>query len=460
MNRVNNLLLLRKRFIAFLPYVLIIYVAYIVGRSLVVVDPFKIAFLTSILVILLLIHRDRALSCVLILGLIFLSPWVAERVSLASIPVSLPKIIGGGLFTLYMGELVVRRKKISWSNNWFLFCFFGVFVISGIIHGFGLFSYPNKVLFFDLATYMVIRYLLRDMQEVKRFLKFFSFLMFFVLLDVFLKGGEHRLHMQFTGLTEFGGSSNILAIMIAVTMPIIYYFLMFERRRFQKIIFIAMGIFFMVILLWTASRAGMIGFVVGSILMVFYTKRGWRRRFITMGLLMIIISALLIPRNVLQYTIDRYLNRTPGTIASTETRKLAFKGSISMIRNNLLIGVGPSEQISDYLFRYTGSTHASHSTPLQILLETGIIGFSFFFLCLYYAFVCLRKSNNTFKKVNDNESRWIAIIIGVSLASLIGASIFLHMIYSKLWYILLGLAQAIKDSAIKKEENSMMKNHG
>ena len=128
------------------------------------------------------------------------------------------------------------------------------------------------------------------------------------------------------------------------------------------------------------------------------------------------------------------------------------RGALEIIKDNWLIGLGfRGEEMRAYFYRYSGLSRQSHSTPLDVLLQTGVIGGVFFFLSLYYAFASLKKSSSIFKKMNDDESRWVVLVIAISLASLIVSSVFLHMVQSKLWYVLLGLAQATADSAIRSQ---------
>ena len=383
---------------------------------------------------------DRAFAAISVLAIIFFGP-------IFEIPVSLGKIVGAGITTFHLGVDILKRRRISLDNNLFLFGYASIIVLSGVVNDLGVFNYGNKVILFNLATYLMIRYLLRNIEDIKRFLRLYCYLILSVSVVVFIQGREGaRLLSEDPTLSLFGSSANMFAFLLALTMPSCYYFLIFTKRHHWRGFFWGVSVFLFALLIWSASRSGMLGFFAGVSIICFYARPKVLKRLIAPTLIVVIaVSILLLPGEVWEYSLARYLNLTPGTIASTDSRIALTRGALEAIPRNLVIGVGGiGEGMRDYLFPYTGYYKSAHSTPLTVLLQYGIPGFVLFYLALFYAFWYCRRSEAFFSEKLDEKAKWIAIITISTLASYTVISIFLDGADFKPLYIFLGIAQVLK----------------
>jgi O-antigen ligase len=421
-------------------FILVIFIASKVGKNI-FIQPEETTILCFAGILLLLGSRDRVFAAATVIAIIFFE-------GIFNLPISLAKMVGGGLIAYHLG-VDILKKKISLDNNLFLFGYAFIFVISGLINDMGFLTYPNKVLLFNLATYFMIRYFLRDMEDVEKFLRMYCYVILTVSIVVFFQGrGGERLLVTGETISEFGNSSNIFGFLMSMSIPSAFYFSLFSKNPFHRTALRITTVFFVFLLIWTASRVAMVGLLASILVLTFSSKGLSRRGFLKPLIVFGIIAVVLIPSEVLQYSTARYLNQTPGTRASTESRIALTLGSLKAVPENPILGVGPiGEGMRTYLFPYTGYYKPSHSTPLSLLLKTGCLGFCFFYLALLHALFGLRKSVKYFKGAKDDKNTWLTVIIGVTLFSYIISSTFLHTADFKPLYVFLGIAQVINDRA-------------
>lgn len=158
----------------------------------------------------------------------------------------------------------------------------------------------------------------------------------------------------------------------------------------------------------TYVRSAWVGFVVGSVgALAVVRRRGW-----PVGLAVLLLAlALSLPG-----VVDRV--RTIGSVADDTTRdRLAMlSGGLRMARDHPWLGIGPGQV--KFLYPVYAppealrrSTSHLHDTPLQILVERGVVGLALW-LWLFVAF--FRRSVAIYRRLRAREDR--ALVAGVMAA--------------------------------------------
>jgi len=190
----------------------------------------------------------------------------------------------------------------------------------------------------------------------------------------------------------------------------------------------------------TFSRAAWISLVLTMILSYFVTKMRKRATlFFTVLIIIFIVSIL--------YSISRYdfiaRFRLQPTLTALELKAINYRTGFDMVKDSLIFGIGLGNYpllITQYTKDVFLIQNNLHSLYLQILVETGIMGFSAFVFCL----VCFIKYLvNSLKFLENFSHPWLFVgLMGGIIVYLFNNLIEVlnvHGIHLQ-WGIILGLA--------------------
>jgi O-antigen ligase len=121
-----------------------------------------------------------------------------------------------------------------------------------------------------------------------------------------------------------------------------------------------------------------------------------------------------------------------------------------MFEANPIVGIG----LSNSSIRYpefskeiglapSGSNRTLHNLYLEVLAETGIVGFSVFLTLIWYAFRCVAKARMKFLEVAQPEYAHLATGLAVGFISYLVAAFFIHAAFPRYFYLLLGIMYAL-----------------
>ncbi len=389
--------------------------------------------------------NSRPFTLLLLICFIYFGPFIQELFQLSN-TVTVTKIAGLVLFFPHILKMLMKKESISLRNNHFLFLFTAFFILSAYINDTVFFSYWHQLLFFGIGTYIIVRYLLKDIQEVEKFMTGLVYLgAGIVITGLFF--GLHRLEFEQEILVDVADPNN-LGLMIASILPILFFLLLKKQKTYQRFIYIIIMVLFLVALIWSASRGAIVGFLAGIFILLLFKKRD-KKRLVVLAFSLLILSALLIPDKALNYAKMHYMNLTPGSQDSIKSRIAVLKKSRKILKDNIIFGVGPGNFEKEF-FRHTGTVRSPHNVYLQVLAETGIIAFCFFSLTIYYAFKGLKGAYMAYRESNDYETQDLILTIGICITVFAVGSVFLNNLYSKMWYILFGMAQAVSYMTLNK----------
>ena len=198
------------------------------------------------------------------------------------------------------------------------------------------------------------------------------------------------LYRYFSGITgraaPFSGGYTTLAISIAGVLPFTIQN-MVSTRATLKWIYICSGILMFSALFFTKTRAGWAAAVIGLLIIGFSINK--KRTFIGLILGLAILAAMPTTRKI---ALDRFRDDRKGGVSSGRT--VIYQAALVPLENLPFFGYGPgsfNRLVSNETLERIGDTGIKswHSTPLEILLESGPLTL---FIFMAMAFLPLRES--------------------------------------------------------------------
>lgn len=192
------------------------------------------------------------------------------------------------------------------------------------------------------------------------------------------EGSAQRLYSVFGNQDLFGGY-------MAMGIPLVIHKTV-TSHRFKPILFLAALLLFAALLL-SGSRSAWLAALVGTALVFPYRKIEARRAFVVLGGMSVLtlILCLVAP----EATIDRVLKTFGPSDVGGNARLWFWAGAFAMVRQAPLFGLGMGnfeywspQYLGEVLHRTGGEyfyhnelhTQHTHSEPLQVLAETGVVG--------------------------------------------------------------------------------------
>ena len=271
-----------------------------------------------------------------------------------------------------------------------------------------------RFIFFPCTIFLLIT-------ENKSFLKKFLFSSLFLILLLFIDGlVEHIRGENLLGYKkyEIGRIASLFkdeyiygTFMLKIFYPIaaIIYFL--SKPKFKNFYFITFYIIIFFCIFISGDRTPLLLFLISSILILFLFKTKFRNKAIFVSLLLLLSTTFLISNKSLY---DRLISRTLVDFGSEkglvfENDRLTvfnYKGkdlsfmpqhqtyiiiSINMFKDKPIFGHGPRAfkklSCDEYKINQFSCSSHPHNFYLQLLSETGIIGF--FLLFLFFLYICM-----------------------------------------------------------------------
>ena len=303
------------------------------------------------------------------------------------------------------------KEKLWIYYKSFFFKFFVIFyfilIISSISSEFQVFSLKSSIVYirfgvFTLATWFLI-------ESKKNLIYLFSITLFFTLLLAIIGG-----YWQYFNETNFLGYSSlnnrlsllannnlILGGYLSRMLPLALALLIIFKITSKKLIYLIsiLIVFYILLIYLSGERTAIFHLILTSLFLIIFVNKYNKFKLFIFGvslLLIIIISYFnndLRNRNI-NFTLTQLglsYNFNEIRFFSHHHNQLA-KTSINMFKDNIIIGVGPnnyrklSKDHRYYVDDYSISTHP-HNSYLQLLAETGILGFTLVFVIfLYFSF--------------------------------------------------------------------------
>jgi hypothetical protein len=371
------------------------------------------------------------------------------------------------------------EKKFKYFNNIFFYLFLlwaSYLIFSSYLSSNTIFSLESTLFYFRFGLFSISIWYLIDHHDdfIKKF--FFSMVFVFTLLifDGFLQYfyGSNILGNQYNPtkarLSSLFGDEWIMGSYLSRLMPLIFALSFYSFKNTKKYLLL-LSLFIVltdVLIYLSGERVAFINLMIATILMIALINQYKKFRLITFIISLFIIFIISfyndnVRSRMINNTFDQINIFSEDYIADHE---LFIISSYNMFKENPITGIGPkvyrilcSDEkyfVSSELWN-SCSTHP-HNTYLQLLAETGIIGFLFVFCLLIFIVFKLfthfiSKLLNKEKYIISDVNVCIYIAIVLTLFPFLPTQNLFNNWINFLYYLPFGFLLAINNKIYQEE---------
>ncbi len=229
---------------------------------------------------------------------------------------------------------------------------------------------------------------------------------------------------------------NVLGEYFLLVIPLAAAGFFISKNMWLRLYYLGCAAVMSLCLILTYSRGCYIGIIVAAGVFLVLLDR----RFILLGVVALLFMPFVLPESI----INRFMSIGNMEDSSTSYRVYIWMGTINMLKDYWLCGVGPGQAAYNKVYPFYGyneiSAPHSHNTFLQIMCDTGIVGLVVFIALIYkyykYLF-CTYIKNRSF------EERILVISSMASISAFLVQSLFDYTFYNYrvmlLFWIFIGL---------------------
>jgi len=387
----------------------------------------------------------------------------------------LPTMLVAGLCLLTLVSFIFKvifDRHFEWKFDFTGFLIIGFMVISLISALTSFVATASLQIFVIYAIFISFYFVLTNMIRNRK--QFYALLVTFIISGtlVSLYGlMQYYFNLNITqawldedmfvgiGMRVFSTleNPNVLGTYLLFTIPLAIGLMWSNKKWFTKITFAGIaGVMFLTLIL-TFSRGCWIAlFFAAGLYVTFVKGKIWGLALLVIPFIPLILN--LIPQNI----VERITSIGNLEDTSSNYRMNIWLASLNMIRDWWLGGIGLGTDAFMYIYPFYAFsavfTMHSHNLYMQVLIESGIVGFSIFALVLVFAFKSVTNAWNkspanpaiTSGKANAHTDKLsvMPVAIGVALAGFMVQGIFDHALYNyrmySMFWIVIGFATICK----------------
>lgn len=317
---------------------------------------------------------------------------------------------------------VFKNKNFEYFKNYFIIFFLIIniyFIINSLFIASNTYmSLESSLFFFRFGLFSIVVW--NTIQEFKKFPQFF-FVCLLIILTVIIVDSFFQFITGFNFLgykydnirlgslfkDEYLLGSFIWKFEILV---LIFYVYIFENNKKYDFILIFFLISLNILVLLSGERTSFFCMILASFMIIFLTKRLSRIKIYSfiiffISFLIIVISSPSIKNRMINHTIEQVGLLNGNLNWFSEIHQKHYASAYKMFSHNPIVGVGPKMfrlecKNNKYEVKGACATHP-HNFYVQLLAETGIIGFSF--LIISFLIISLHLLKILFKKIDINN---------------------------------------------------------
>ncbi len=301
----------------------------------------------------------------------------------------------------------LKEKNFSYFKNkyfYFFLIFWGYLILNTLINNFNIDSLKISFFYFRYGVFVIAVATFLDVDN--KFIKYF-FYCIFICFTALILDGFYEYFVEAKGLqrvTSFFGEEKILGSYLSRLWPIFFglSIFIFKQKKKLFLFFILIFILSEVLVFLSGERAAFFYINLSAIFVLLFSRKLLKLRltilFLT-ALLLIIISFInptakerVIDRTLKQMNfVDKKAGEKNAIYIFSKEHTEIYKSAYKIFLDNKVLGAGVKNFRNLCANNERYNTHRDscsnhpHNTYLQILSETGIVGFAFFiFILLYY----------------------------------------------------------------------------
>lgn len=219
------------------------------------------------------------------------------------------------------------------------------------------------------------------------------------------------------------GHSTTMGIYFAVSLSAAHVLVLQAKTKVGRIFWLLFGMGMVVGLIGTLSRGAIAGWLL-SFLFIQYKLRGLR----VSNMIGIVLAAVIVVGVAASMNLDKLMaSRLDTKEVSAQTRIPLLEMGMNLLDTSPIFGVGLNQGGKGHL--------EAHNTYMQVLMETGVVGFTVFCLVLWRGIRGLRlhiRHNST----NGNSSPYYVGLFGSIIAILFDGTTHVFDYFMPLWLIM------------------------
>jgi O-antigen ligase len=309
-------------------------------------------------------------------------------------------------FILY--QILVNKELFLFKNFFsYIFCIFYFCLISSSLLSENLLFSLNTSIFYIRFLFLALT--IYFFSKIKNFEKNFSYSLFFCFVILFFDSNLqyffnidlfNKKYHDNLQISSFFGSEQILGSYLMHLYPLSTILMLTNniKNNSKSIFFFAYSIITFITIVISGERTALIIFLINFFLINFFIYGfNIKKNIIILFAIILVFSSLILTNNFLKkrmidnffYQIFDGRNATYKNITIfSKQHTLIYQQSIEMFEGNFFLGIGPKMfriycDKEKYRSKYNLCTTHPHNFFIQILLETGIVGFLFYMLFIY-----------------------------------------------------------------------------
>jgi O-antigen ligase len=303
-----------------------------------------------------------------------------------------------------------KEKNFSYFKNkyfYFFLIFWGYLISNSIINNFNIDSLKISFFYFRYGVFVVAIFAILNVDD--KIIKYFFWCTFICFTILLLDGfyqyfvGENIFGLkspQSYRVSSFFHDEMILGSYLCRLWPIFFGLSIFVIKKKNKSFFLFILIFILseVLIFLSGDRAAFFYVNLSAIFVILFSKKLLKLRLLILlsSILLIIIISFINPaakqrvidQTIKQMNLDRK-SKDEKIYIFSEGHNGHYTSAYKMFLDNKVLGVGVKNFRNTcrderyYVNESSCSTHP-HNTYIQVLAETGIIGFLFLITILFY----------------------------------------------------------------------------
>ncbi len=301
---------------------------------------------------------------------------------------------------------IIKKKEFNYLLNksiiiFFLFCI--IAITSSLFSEKILFSLKSSLFYFRIGIFSILIWYIVD--KDKNILNYFYYTLIFSFSCLVVDGyyqyyyGENILGFKLIGtrISSFFGDELIMGSYLSRLFPLLFAFFLVKKKQKFEIYYVALLFVFVDILIFMSGERTSFFFLnLSSIFIILLIKEYQKFRLITFIIAIFAIAALginspkLTERMFLVPAKDMgFIESSKNATIFSEQHDSHIRTAINIFKDKPILGHGPKMfriKCSEPKFsvgRFPCSSHP-HNFYVQLLVETGIVGFSFLLIIFFY----------------------------------------------------------------------------
>ena len=315
---------------------------------------------------------------------------------------------------------VVRKKKFYYFNNkpliiFFIFCLYCI-LVSIFVAKDTMLSFDSSLFYFRIGVFACLIWHLID--QNKRILTYFYYILIVCFVVLIVDGyiqfftGTNIIGLPKSGvrISSFFGDELIIGSYLSRLFPLLFaLFVLKEKKQLELYSMIILFILLSGLIYISGERAAFFLFILSFMFMIIFLEK-----FVRLKILLSVLSLILIV--VLTFSFSEVKNRMVSNPVDNIKKSIFTPEHDSLIRtaynmflDKPILGQGPKMfrvicKDEKYAAGITPCMTHPHNFYVQLLAETGIIGFSFLFSVFIYVLYCVYRQ---FKTIVLRQKRYL-----------------------------------------------------